>query len=202
MFHAAWLKRKEEERRGTGETEVCKREEEEGTVAAEVPPEVETPVAFVSQNLPAVNIHSSTFRGIKSPYPSHDVDSSSGTFVNVPATAVSSPTLSISTVSDLTPTELSEEIEHGGNQAATRHDTFYFEDGNVEIACGDTVFRVHSTVVSFSSSELRHILSPSTLRAAPMPEGCPRIVFTDTVEDFSILLEMIYTPGCAPLPRY
>ena len=185
---------------------MCKREEEEDTVAAEVPAEVETPVAFVSQNLPAatidINIPSSTFQGIKSPYTLHGVDSSSGTFVDVPTTAVSSPAFSISTVSDLTPTELSEGIEHSGEQVTTRHNTFYFEDGNVEITCGDTVFRVHSTVVSFSSSKLRDILSPSTLLDAPMPGGCPRIVFTDSAEDFAILLQMIYTPGYVHPPRY
>ena len=127
------------------------------------------------------------------------MDSPSGTFVDVPTIAVSSPALSISTVST---TEPSEEIEHSEEQATTRHDTFYFEDGNVEIACGDTVFRVHSTVVSLSSSKLRGILARSTLRilGAPTPEGCPRIVFADSTEDFAILLQMIYTPGYVGSP--
>ena len=73
------------------------------------------------------------------------------------------------------------------------HETFYFEDGNVEIVCGDTVFRVHSTIISFSSSKLRDMLSPSTLLNAPMPEGCPRTVFEDSADDFEVLLETIYT---------
>ena len=107
-----------------------------------------------------------------------------------PAGTVSSPTLSISTVSDLTPTELGE-IE----QTTARHDTFYFEDGNVEIMCGDTVFRIHSTVIGFSSPKLRDILSPSELLHAPIPEGRPRITISESAEDFEILLKMIYTPG-------
>ena len=130
------------------------------------------------------------------------VEPSSETIINIPATAVSSPTSTISAVSDLTPTELGEEIEHAEEQAPTRHDTFYFEDGNVEIVCEHTVFRVHSTIISFSSSKLRDILSPSTILSAPMPEGCPRIAFIDSAEDFGVLLKMIYTPGYVPSSRY
>ena len=134
-------------------------------------------------------------RGILYPEDGNIGGSSSETFVNIPATALSSPTLSISTVSDLTPTELSRDTEPTEEQATTRHDTFYFGDGNVEIVCGGTVFRVHSTTISFSSSKLRDLLSPSALLNAPMPEGCPRVVFDDSAEDFVVLLKMIHTPG-------
>ena len=86
-----------------------------------------------------IDLPSSILRGMKS---------SSDTVVNIPVTTVSSPTFNIPTVSDLTPTEHDEERE----QPATRHDTFYFGDGNVEILCGGTVFRVHSTVISFPTN--------------------------------------------------
>jgi hypothetical protein len=33
-----------------------------------------------------------------------------------------------------------------------------------------------------------------------MPEGCPRVVFKDSAEDFAVLLKMIYTPGYVPPP--
>jgi len=103
---------------------------------------------------------------------------------------------SISTISDLTLTEFDEDIEEGsGKRIPARHETFYLEDGNVEIVCGQTAFRVHSPIVSFSSPILRDMLSPSTLLSAPMPGGCPRVVFRDSAEDFAVLLEMIYTPG-------
>ena len=172
------------------ETEECKGQEED-TLAAEVPAEIETPIAFVPRDLPTpgadIDLPSSIL---------HGMESSSETFVNIPDTALSSPTLSISTVSDLTSTEFGEEAEHSKEpETATRHDTFYFADGNVEIACGGTIFRVHSTILSFSSSKLRDLLSPSTLLDAPMPEGCPRIVFPDSADDFAVLLKMIYTPG-------
>jgi hypothetical protein len=189
----------EEERRDVAETE------QEDGVAAEVPAEVETPVAFVPQDL-----HSGRHERYRCPFfhctsiepPStlYDVESFPETFVEVSTGTPSSPTLSISTISDLTPTELDEDIGEGrGERMLTRHDTFYFEDGNVEVVCGDTVFRVHSTVVSFSSPKLRDMLSPSTLLNAPMPEGCPRIIVKDTSEDFSVLLKMVYTPGWVSL---
>lgn len=89
-----------------------------------------------------------------------------------------------------------ETVERKGEQGPTvvRHKAFYLEDGNVEILCGDTCFRVHSQIVSFSSSTLRDILSKSILEAT-MPAGCPRVVFEDSPDDFVILLKMIYTPG-------
>ena len=190
-----WLKRKEEERRdaGTGG---------EDTVVAEVSAEVGTPVAIVSKNLPAAaidtDIPSSILRKIASSSILQDAESSSEAFVDIPATGLASPTFSISTMSDLTPTELGEDIEHSEEQAATRHNTFYFEDGNVEIVCGHTVFRVHSTIISFSSSKLRDMVSPPTLLNTQMPEGRPRIAVSDSAGDFSVLLKMIYTPGWVP----
>ena len=170
----------------------------------EVPVEVETPVAFVPQDLPVTTIDielpSSILQDIKLPSVLHHVQSSSETFVDVPDGTISSPTLSISTISELTPTELGEEIEYSDEQTAARHDTFYFEDGNVEIMCGHTLFRVHSTIISFSSSKLRDILSPLALLHAPTPEGRPRITISESAEDFGILLKMIYTPGWASSP--
>ena len=192
------MKRKEEEQRENAETENRKGEEED-ELAAEVRTEFEAPVVSVPQDPPPlaidIDIPSSILQDIEHPSILHDMSYSSEPFFNIPAAAVSSSTLSISTVSDLTPTELGEEIEESEDQVASRHDTFYFDDGNVEIVCGDTIFRVHSTVVSFSSSRLRDTLSPYTLLNAPMPDGCPRVVFKDSAEDFAVLLKMIYTPG-------
>ena len=167
----------------------------EGVVTTDVS-EVKTPVAFVPQELPTAAIGIEIppiLQEIGSASTLHDEDSSSETIADIPASSVSSPALSISTMSDLTPTELGE-IENGQGQAAGQ-DTFYFEDGNVEIVCGDTTFRVHSTIVSFSSPKLREILSQQALLNAPTPEGRPRITTSDTVDDFAMLLKMIYTPG-------
>ena len=195
-IYAAWLVQRERNQGDVEETEVGEVEVTEDMVAAEVTAEIETPIAFASRDLPTVetgtNIRPSTLQG--------DVWPSSGSFVNILATASSSPTLSISTVSDLTPTELGEETERTREQTTTPHDMFYFGDGNVEIVCGDTVFRVHSIIITLSSPKLREVLSPIALFNAPTPEGCPRFVFADSAEDFAVLLKMICTPGYTPLP--
>jgi hypothetical protein len=196
-IHAAWLRRREEERRDVAETG------EEGGAVAEAPAEIETPVAFVPQDLPTievdVDIPSSVLHSIVPPSILHDMESFPETFIEVP-TGTLSPTFSLSTISDLAPTELDEDIgENGDERVTTRHDTFYFEDGNIEIVCGHTIFRVHSTIVSFSSPKLRDMLSPSTLLNAPMPDGRPRIVIKDSSEDFAVLVKMIYTPGWVSL---
>jgi hypothetical protein len=192
-IHAAWLQRREDE----GRREVAETEKEDG---AEVPAELDTPVAFAPQDLPIaaidINVSSSILQGVASPSILDAVESSPETSVEVLAGAPSSPTFSISTISDLTPTELGEDIGEGSSERMiTRHETFYFEDGNVEIMSGGTIFRVHSTVVSFSSPKLRDILSRSALLHASTPEGCPRITATDNAIDFAVLLKMIYTPG-------
>ena len=195
-FHAVWLKRKEEEQKSTP---VIQEPGGGGITGTEVTAEVETPVAFAPKDLPIpidIGITSPILHGFEPPSILHDVKPPSDTFADDRLTTVSSPTLSISSVSDLTPTEFDDDIGGSNDERmATRHDTFYFEDGNVEIACGHTVFRVHSTTVSFSSQKLRDILSKSALLHAPMTEGCPRITVMDTAQDFAVLLKMIYTPG-------
>ena len=196
-IHTTWLEQRENgNQTGAAETEESEGEEVD---TVEVPADIDTPVAFAPQDLPALEIGTglppSALQEIVPSSILHDAGSSSETFVNIPSTATSSPTMSISTVSDLTSTEFDEEIEHSEGGMTARHDAFYFEDGNVEIVCGDTVFRVHSSILSYSSPKLRDMLSPSTLLDAPMPEGCPRIVFADSVEDFAVLLRVICTPG-------
>ena len=174
----------------------------EGIADADISAEIKTPIAFVPQDLPGatvgIEIPPSTLQDVEPSSTLCDGDSSLETFFDIPSGAVS-PTLTISTVSDLTPTELGEEIEPGEKQTTTLHDALYFEDGNVEIVCGDTIFRVHSTIISFASSRLREILSQSELLNAPTPEGRPRISISDSAEDFGVLLKMIYTPGLVPL---
>jgi len=172
-------------------------------MTAEVLAEVETPVAFAPQDLPTtidIGIPPPNSHGFEFPFVLHDVRPPSDPLTDDQTTAASSPTSSVSTISDLTPTELGTG-EGGDERMTTRHDTFYFEDGNVEIVCGHTLFRVHSATVSFSSLKLREILSQSSLLHVPMPEGCPRIIVPDTAQDFSVLLKMIHTPGCVFFPR-
>lgn len=161
-------------------------------------------MTFVPRDLPAATVGialpSYILEDIKFPSVLCHVESLSETFVNVPAGTIPSPESSIFTISDLASTELCEEIEHGEQEAIVLHDTFYFEDGNVEIVCGHTLFRVHSTIVSFSSPKLRDVLSPSALLHSPTPQGRPRVSIRESAEDFGTLLKMVYTPGWVPLP--
>jgi hypothetical protein len=195
-IHAAWVQKRKEQNDS-------KEIGEEDVAAVESSAEVKTPVAFAPQDLPVATIPteipSSILQDIESSSVFSDGDSSLESFIDVPSGAAS-PTLSISTVSDLTPMEFGEESERGETQTTTRHGSLYFEDGNVEIVCGDTVFRIHSSIVSFSSSELRDILSQQALLDAPTPEGRPRITTSDSTEDFATLLKMIYTPGLVSCP--
>ena len=74
------------------------------------------------------------------------------------------------------------------------HDAFYLDDGSVEVLCGKTLFRVHTSALSFHSPVLRQMFSPTNLTAAESPNGCPRIVSSDTPTDFATLLKVIYLP--------
>ena len=196
--------KEEEEQRNSGKIEGQGGEED--TIAAKVSAAVKSPDAFVPRDVPAgatsttgIGISSSTWQDIgSSSILDYHAESSSEDFVDATASVVtSSPTLS--SISDLTLTDPGG-VEHGQERAATRHDTFYFGDGNVEIVCEGTIFRVHATVVSLSSSKLQGILSRATLLRAPTPGGCPRITISERAADFATLLRMIYSPGFVPFP--
>ena len=127
-----------------------------------------------------------------------------------PATPViQSPSISIATLSDFTIADTSDDESHIDPTIAdtsdaepsidptaiTPHETFYFEDRNVEVLCGNTLFRVHPSILSFHSPALRRMFARTNLIAAESPNGCPRIQSSDTPKDFATLLKMIYLPG-------
>jgi hypothetical protein len=113
-----------------------------------------------------------------------------------------SPSISIttSTLSDLTVADASDDELPLNSAIITPHDTFYLEDGNVEVLCGNTLFRIHTSVVSFHSSVLGKMFAKANLPDAESPNGCPRIPSSDTVTDFTTLLKVIYLPVYAALP--
>ena len=80
-------------------------------------------------------------------------------------------------------------------ETITPHDTFYLEDGSVEVTCGMTLFRVHSSILSFHSPVLRQMFSSANLATAESPNGCPRISSSDGPTEFAALLKAIYLPG-------
>jgi len=130
--------------------------------------------------------------------------------------ATQSPSISIATLSDFTITDVSDEeppidpsISDTSDDefpvdptAIVQHKTFYLEDGNVEALCGNALFRVHTTVLSFHSPTLRRMFAQTNLAAAESPNGCPRILSSDTTTDFVTLLKIVYLPGLVTLPVY
>ena len=107
-----------------------------------------------------------------------------------------SPSISIATLSDFTVAGTSDD-EFLDPTVVIPHDTLYFEDGNVEVLCGNTLFCVHTSVLSLHSPVLGRMLAKTNLATAESPNGCPRIPSSDTATDFATLLKVIYLPGYA-----
>jgi len=114
---------------------------------------------------------------------------------------IQSPSDSISTLSDFTITDTSDDGFSIDPTVITPHATFYLEDGNVEVLCENTLFRAHTSILSFHSPALRQMFAQTSLASAESPNGCPRISSSATATDFATLLKMIYLPGyVTPLP--
>ena len=140
----------------------------------------------------------------------------SGTVPASPVTSVTqSPSTSIASLSDFAITDTDDDEPPIDPIADTSddelpvdptvtapHKTFYFEDGNAEVLCGNTLFRVHTTVLSLHSPVLRRMFAQTNLAAAESPNGCPRLLTSDTPKDFATLLKTIYLPGFVALPEF
>jgi len=116
--------------------------------------------------------------------------------------ATQSPSISIATLSDFTIADNSDDESSMDPTAVAPHETFYLEDGNVEVLCGNTLFRVHTSILSFHSPALRRMFAQTSLAMAESPNGCPRVSSPDAARDFSTLLKMIYFPGYVTPPLY
>jgi len=116
--------------------------------------------------------------------------------------ATQSASISVASLSDFTTADAPDDEAPVDSTTITSHDTFYFEDGNVEVLCGNTLFRIHTSILSLHSPVLSQIFTKANLAAAESPSGCPRISSSDTVIDFATLLKIIYLPGYATLPLY
>ena len=100
----------------------------------------------------------------------------------------------ISTLSDFTITDPSDDESPMDPKTVVRHGTLYLEDGNVEVLCGSTLFRVHTSVLSLHSPALRRVFTQPSLASAEPPNNCPRIRSSDTAMDFAALLNTVYLP--------
>ena len=109
---------------------------------------------------------------------------------------IRSPSISVASLSDFTIADTSDEESLTDPATITPHTTFNFEDGNVEVLCANTLFRVHTSILSLHSPALRQMFTQANLAAAESPNGCPRILSSDTATDFATLLKIVYLPGC------
>jgi len=125
-----------------------------------------------------------------------------------------SPSTSIATLSDFTIADASDDegpIDPAILDASATepldptdvilHETFYLDDGNVEVLCRNTLFRVHASTLSFHSPALRRMFARTSLIAADSPNGCPRIQSSDSATDFFTLLNVVYLPEYATWPH-
>jgi len=145
----------------------------------------------------------------QSPAPESVTASETDTIPESPITsAIHSPSISIATLSDFTTADASDDESPVGPTSASAsddeplidptavvpHETFYLEDGNVEVLCGNSLFRIHSTVLSFHSPALRQMFTQTNMVTAESPDGCPRILSSDMAKDFVTLLNIVYLP--------
>ena len=87
-----------------------------------------------------------------------------------PATPIiQSPSISIATLSDSMTVDSSDDELPIDPMATAPHETFYLDDGNVEVLCGNTLFRVHTTVLSFHSPALRRMFAQ--ISVVPVSSG-------------------------------
>ena len=136
----------------------------------------------------------------QSPPPKSSTSPEADTIPTSPITK--SPFIGITTLFDFVTADPSDDELPIDTTAATPHETFYLDDGNVEVLCGNTLFRVHTSTLSFHSPTLRRMPSQASLAMAESPNGCPRIPSSDTPKDFATLLKVIYFPGSVALSAY
>ena len=65
----------------------------------------------------------------------------------------------------------------------------------MKVFCENTHFRVNISTLPFRCPALRRMFVQTSLAAAESPNGFPRILSSDTPQDFSTLLKTIYLQG-------
>ncbi|PIL26653.1 hypothetical protein GSI_11278 [Ganoderma sinense ZZ0214-1] len=71
----------------------------------------------------------------------------------------------------------------------------WFDDGSVVLVAEQTAFRVRSSLLSRHSPDLKKVFAVPRTSEAEGPSGCPLFHLSDTAEDLSYLLELIYVDG-------
>ena len=75
----------------------------------------------------------------------------------------------------------------------TRHPDLWFEDGNIVIHAGATVFKVLKSMLSKESQLFKDMFSlPQSSAAGETYDGCALLHVQETAEDFCLLLSAIF----------
>ncbi|KAH9939433.1 hypothetical protein B0H21DRAFT_38709 [Amylocystis lapponica] len=89
-----------------------------------------------------------------------------------------------------------------------RHEKLWFDDGNVVLVSRDVAFRVHAGVLSRDSETFRDLLKTTKAGDEDDFEGCSTLHLSDTSEDLTALLSVLYVncpwispPYPAPMSR-
>ncbi|EMD36706.1 hypothetical protein CERSUDRAFT_123789 [Gelatoporia subvermispora B] len=71
----------------------------------------------------------------------------------------------------------------------TNHPTLYFDDGNLILSCGNTLFRVHRSIIAKHSPVIRQTLDNTQLHTL---RGCQHLPLGDNPVDIEALLSVLY----------
>lgn len=78
-----------------------------------------------------------------------------------------------------------------------RHETLWFEDGNLTVLAGDVHFRLHRGVLATHSEVFRDMfmLPPVISGGIETKEGCPVVHLVDRASDLALFFEALYGAG-------
>ena len=77
-------------------------------------------------------------------------------------------------------------------KALLEHPTLYYDDGNVILSSGSTLFRVHRSILSKHSPVFRELFSPRGDTKPEILRGCLHLALDDSKEEVEALLNVIY----------
>ncbi|KAH9834816.1 uncharacterized protein C8Q71DRAFT_812365 [Rhodofomes roseus] len=86
------------------------------------------------------------------------------------------------------------ELGRYDDSAFVEHPSLYYDDGNVNLSCENTLFRVHRSIVSKHSPVLCDILTSNEHedRKPDILRGCLDVPLDETKEDAEVLLKIVY----------
>ena len=76
--------------------------------------------------------------------------------------------------------------------AVKRHDTLWFEDGNVVLVAGGTSFRVHTSILSLRSPVFKNMFAQDQPAAERREQDCPLVHVADRPQELGDFLDYIY----------